>query len=120
MSTVDQFGRSKIGDFQDVVFGDENVGRFQIAMNEFIRMQIVHAIGNLSSPVQHLRWFRAGALLSPSTQHIVQRTVGTIFHHNVKERGRNGNSFEKIQSIGMFFSSNNLDENLPRNLTMFT
>ena len=47
---IDVFCEAKVANFDDIVFGEENVSGGQISVNDFFVVEMFHAFGDLVSP----------------------------------------------------------------------
>ena len=89
---IQLLARTEIRYLQDEILGDENIGRFQVAVNNLVRMEILNTIGHLFGPVEHFSELRRRIRLATLLQDIVQRTMRTVVHNNVEKRASDGHA----------------------------
>ncbi|KAH9395262.1 hypothetical protein TYRP_020824, partial [Tyrophagus putrescentiae] len=75
---------AKVADLQGVVEGDEDVGGLEVAVDDAVVVEVVHARGDLPCPLHD----EAGRDLAAALEQLVELSVGTELHDDAVAAGR--------------------------------
>lgn len=88
---------AKVADLQHVLGVDQHIGRLEIAVNDFVMVQVIHARSNLLRPIDHLRRGQCRAIFEIFTQ----LSVRAEFHHDAERifGGRHANEGDYVAML---------------------